>query len=130
LVKNPASFNQVLDTLRTGYDDPWLMLVNDNLADGTDVSWLWDVDFEQLAGTGVNITSGGSRGLDLAVRLKYAGVDSQFQQTLEGGLDHLLTVVPEGARGYIIATYTAMLEIRKVIGRRTRIKDFSEWTHR
>lgn len=130
LVKNPASFNQVLDTLRTGYDAPWLMLVNDNLADGTDVSWLWDVAFEQLAGTGVNITSGGSRGLDLAVRLKYAGVDSQVQPTLEGGLDHLLTVVPEGARGYIVATYTAMLEIRKVIGRRTRIKDFSEWTHR
>src|SRR5262249_53290685 len=76
LIKNPAGANEVLRTLalEPGQHD-LLAVLNDNIADGRDVSWIWDADFELLAGRIRRITCSGSRAADLAVRLKYAGVE-------------------------------------------------------
>lgn len=123
LVKNPTSFNQVLRTLKGAHSSPWLMLINDNLADGTDVSWLWDVDFEQLNSAQVEIMASGTRGLDLAVRLKYAGVNSKVFPNMEQGLAALIRAVPKGGTGSVIATYTAMLGVRREIGKQTKVRD-------
>ena len=76
LVKNPAGANEVLRTLalEPGQHDV-LGVLNDKIADGRDVSWIWDADFELLAGRLRRVTCSGSRAAELAVRLKYAGVD-------------------------------------------------------
>ncbi len=75
LAKNPTGFNEVLRTL-FGDDEPRhvLLMLNDNIADGRDVSWIWDVDFERITGHTTTLTVTGTRALDLALRLKYAGV--------------------------------------------------------
>jgi UDP-N-acetylmuramyl tripeptide synthase len=124
LAKNPASFTQVIHTIGSARDSPWLFLINDNSADGRDVSWLWDVGFEELQGKTAKVITGGTRRLDLSVRLKYAGLDSEPVRSLRGALGALLESIPEGGTGYVVATYTAMLQLRKLIGRRTRTKDF------
>lgn len=75
LAKNPTGFNEVLRTLFSD-DEPRhvLLMLNDNIADGRDVSWIWDVDFERITGHTTTLTITGTRALDLALRLKYAGV--------------------------------------------------------
>ena len=120
LIKNPAGANEVLRTLALE-DGPIdvLAALNDNIADGRDVSWVWDADFELLAGRVRRITCAGTRAAELAVRLKYAGVDPQK-----------LVVIPEleaaldGARAdgegtlYALPTYTALLALRELLARR------------
>src|SRR6202035_1419357 len=77
LVKNPAGANEVLRTLALEHGEHDLLAVlNDNIADGRDVSWIWDADFELLSGRIRRITCSGTRAAELAVRLKYAGVDT------------------------------------------------------
>ncbi|MHB8947207.1 MAG: DUF1727 domain-containing protein, partial [Bacillota bacterium] len=106
-----------------GDPDPIRLIVaiNDNYADGTDISWLWDVDFERLAaaGDGVDfIVSSGIRAEDMAVRLKYAGVDSNkitVEDDLAAALAGALRGTAPGQNLYILPTYTAMLEVRRVI---------------
>ena len=75
LAKNPTGFNEVLRTLFSD-DEPRhvLLMLNDNIADGRDVSWIWDVDFERITDHTTTLTVTGTRALDLALRLKYAGV--------------------------------------------------------
>ena len=77
LVKNPAGANEVLRTLtlEDGQVDLWLAL-NDRIADGRDVSWIWDADFELLAGRVRRVTCSGTRAEEMALRLKYAGIDA------------------------------------------------------
>src|SRR5204863_461729 len=77
LVKNPAGANEVLRTLtlEEGRLDVWLAL-NDRIADGRDVSWIWDADFELLATRVANLTCSGTRAEELALRMKYAGIDA------------------------------------------------------
>lgn len=76
LAKNPTGFNEVLRTLFSdGTQRHVLFILNDNIADGRDISWIWDVDFERLVGHTDSLTVAGTRALDLALRLKYAGVD-------------------------------------------------------
>jgi UDP-N-acetylmuramyl tripeptide synthase len=78
LAKNPAGFNEVLRTLLVDRVPKHLLFVlNDNVADGRDISWIWDVDFEQLAGCVKTVTVTGTRALDLALRLKYAGLKEE-----------------------------------------------------
>ena len=75
LIKNPAGANEVLRTLRLEADgglDLWIGL-NDRIADGRDVSWIWDADFELLAGSVRRVTCAGTRAPEMALRLKYAG---------------------------------------------------------
>src|SRR5947209_12583600 len=76
LVKNPAGANEVLRTLALEGDELHLLAVlNDRIADGRDISWVWDADFELLAGRVADVTCAGTRAAELALRLKYAGVD-------------------------------------------------------
>ena len=90
LVKNPAGANEVLRTLtlEDGELDLWLAL-NDRIADGRDVSWIWDADFEVLAGRVRRATCSGTRAEEMALRLKYAGIDAELavDRDLERSLD-------------------------------------------
>jgi lipid II isoglutaminyl synthase (glutamine-hydrolysing) len=128
LSKNPSGFNE---TLRTAVDlagaTDFILGLNDRKADGTDVSWIWDVDFEQMAGKAQVVIPAGNRAHDLAVRLKYAGVEARAPQTEPGhALDDLVAVTPEGATTHILCTYTAMLDIRAELVRRGWAKPYWE----
>lgn len=124
LIKNPAGFTQVLQTFVIGREAVRAMFViNDQAADGRDVSWLWDVPLEALAGHNSQVITAGIRGADMAVRLKYAGVPSQRAADLDAGLDALLAATPKGETAYILPTYTAMLEIRKLLASRTAMTE-------
>ncbi|HEX9989074.1 MAG TPA: Mur ligase family protein [Chloroflexia bacterium] len=130
LVKNPVGFNEVLRMLlpleaRAGTGATpsrhLLIIINDLIADGRDVSWLWDVDFEILAGSPELVGSvyvSGIRASDMAVRLKYAGIDpSRIEVEGEMGeaLDAAVRALPPGQTLYVLPTYTAMLAFRKLL---------------
>jgi lipid II isoglutaminyl synthase (glutamine-hydrolysing) len=128
LSKNPAGFNE---TLRTAVDlakgNSFLIGLNDRKADGTDVSWIWDVDFERLRGKAHAVVPGGNRAHDLAVRFKYAGVDATQPETDPGkALDALVKVTPEGETAHLLCTYTAMLDLRAELVRRGWAKPYWE----
>jgi UDP-N-acetylmuramyl tripeptide synthase len=120
LSKNPAGFNE---TLRTAVDlahgNSFLIGLNDRKADGTDVSWIWDVDFEMLKGKARVVVPAGTRAHDLAVRLKYAGVKAEEPETDPAkALDQLIKVTEEGETAHLLCTYTAMLDLRAELVRR------------
>jgi UDP-N-acetylmuramyl tripeptide synthase len=120
LVKNPAGANEVLRTLalEPGEHDV-LGVLNDRIADGRDVSWIWDADFELLAGRIRRFTCSGSRAGELAVRLKYAGIEPQrirVQPELARALDEAAADRPDAhAPLYALPTYTAMLALRALL---------------
>ena len=131
LVKNPTGFNQVLNYLLTEDQNMQLaFLINDKLADGTDISWLWDVDFEKLQKTQEkldNIYTSGIRAEDMAVRLKYAGIFTDKINIIKDYSELINTGLSRTASGqnfYILPTYTAMLEIRKVLKEKFGLKEF------
>src|SRR5215211_6918802 len=133
LVKNPVGFNEVLRmlTAATGaLTVPAMIAINDLHADGRDVSWLWDVDFELLAAGDVPISTTGIRGPDMANRLKYAGVAmdriTPLPADLRVALDEFVASVPEGQTGYILPTYTAMLELRSILADLGAVERFWE----
>ena len=131
LVKNPVGFNETLRMLTVGtggLDVPTLIAINDLTADGRDVSWLWDVDFELLeTGDGPLYTTG-LRGTDMANRLKYAGVPAARLHPLEDdlarGLQAFVEQVPEGQVGYVLPTYTAMLGLRRTLADLGAVESF------
>jgi UDP-N-acetylmuramyl tripeptide synthase len=128
LSKNPAGFNE---SLRTAIDlakgDSFLIGLNDRKADGTDVSWIWDVDFELLRGRAKAVVPGGNRAHDLAVRLKYAGVEAAEAETDPGrALDALVKATGEGETAHLLCTYTAMLDLRAELVRRGWAKPYWE----
>ena len=120
LGKNPSGMNQALRTLqRPGERHHLLVLLNDGIADGTDVSWIWDVDWESQAQHCESLTVGGHRAADMALRLKYAGfpepcnpIENDIGDVLRAALD----AVPESGRLTILPTYTAMLDVRQRLG--------------
>jgi UDP-N-acetylmuramyl tripeptide synthase len=120
LVKNPAGANEVLRTLalEPGQHDV-LAVLNDKIADGRDVSWIWDADFELLAGRIRSFTCSGSRAAELAVRMKYAGVEPariRVQTDLREALDAAAADRRDGeAPLYALPTYTAMLSLRELL---------------
>jgi len=120
LVKNPAGANEVLRTLTLEPGEHDLLgVLNDNIADGRDVSWIWDADFELLQGRVRLITCSGSRAADLALRLKYAGIDPR-RIRLQGELPRALEQAAAdradaGAPLYALPTYTAMLALRELL---------------
>jgi UDP-N-acetylmuramyl tripeptide synthase len=122
LVKNPAGANEVLRTLALEDGEHHVLVVlNDQIADGRDISWIWDADFEMVAGRLARVTCAGTRADELALRLKYAGVpDDRLDVVgpLEQALDDALAATPEGARLVTLPTYTAMLELRGLLVRR------------
>jgi UDP-N-acetylmuramyl tripeptide synthase len=122
LVKNPAGANEVLRTLVLEPGDHDLLgVLNDRTADGHDVSWIWDADFELLAGRVRRAVCSGTRAAELALRLKYAGVPEARIETIDGLPDALDAAVRDGTDGrdlYILPTYTAMLSLRELLVRR------------
>ncbi|MEA2313970.1 MAG: hypothetical protein QOI03_662 [Solirubrobacteraceae bacterium] len=120
LVKNPAGANEVLRTLalEPGEHDV-LAVLNDNIADGRDVSWIWDADFELLAGRVRRITCSGSRAEELALRMKYAGVEPariELQGDLAAALEEAAADrAQDDAPLYALPTYTAMLALRDLL---------------
>ncbi len=124
LVKNPAGFNQTLSTLRADNMSPSLIGINDKLADGRDVSWLWDIDFENLLDAeGEEIICSGTRAEDMALRLKYAQTSSEVIFNIKSALDKLTEIKTVSPKA-VVATYTAMLEIRKQLSSKTDVKEF------
>jgi lipid II isoglutaminyl synthase (glutamine-hydrolysing) len=127
LIKNPAGANEVLRTLtlEEGELDLWFAL-NDRIADGRDISWIWDADFEVLAGRVRRATCSGTRAEELALRLKYAGIDAPIEvnRDLGGSVDS--AVAAAGERLFALPTYTALLELRDLLARRGLAKRWSE----
>ena len=129
LIKNPAGANEILRTLALESDQLELLaILNDNIADGRDVSWVWDADFELLAARVRNVTCAGTRAAELAVRLKYAGVPEAALTVvaeLPAALDHALAQAV-GARVFALPTYTALLELRDELSSRGHVSQYWE----
>jgi UDP-N-acetylmuramyl tripeptide synthase len=122
LVKNPAGANEVLRTLALEGEQLQLFgVLNDRIADGRDVSWVWDADWEVIAPHVRQMTCSGTRAAELALRLKYAGVDParlDVVEDLEAGLDRALAGADAPAPLFAVPTYTALLELRELLTRR------------
>lgn len=125
LVKNPAGYNQALDTLCLNSDFfDASFLLNDNYADGQDVSWIWDVDFEKIHNLNINnIYISGERKYDMAVRLKIAGLNKE-KFIINNTYEELTNSIINGPskKVYILATYTAMINYRKYLHQKGYIK--------
>jgi lipid II isoglutaminyl synthase (glutamine-hydrolysing) len=129
LIKNPAGANEVLRTLTLEPGElEVLAVLNDRTADGRDISWIWDADFELLAGKAHRITCTGRRAAELALRMKYAGVPTDRIDVVEGqaaALDSALRHAGD-ARIYVLPTYTALLELRQELAARGLTSQFWE----
>ena len=114
LSKNPTGFNVSLRTaLDMGAKNIFLVL-NDRIPDGRDVSWIWDVDFEMLNKLD-RIYVAGDRVYDLALRLQYADLKFKTEPDLEIGIRRALDSLPKGQTLFVLATYSAMLDVRKIL---------------
>jgi UDP-N-acetylmuramyl tripeptide synthase len=128
LIKNPAGANEVLRTLRLestdGGIDLWLGL-NDRIADGRDVSWIWDADFELLADGVRRVVCAGTRAPEMALRLKYAGWPREVIEVIEP-IQSSLDAAVAGTRERLFAlpTYTALLELRALLADRDLAPEF------
>jgi UDP-N-acetylmuramyl tripeptide synthase len=129
LIKNPAGANEVLRTLLLesrgrGPIDLWIAL-NDRIADGRDVSWVWDADFELLGGAVRRVVCAGTRAPEMALRLKYAGWPEEAIEVVPG-IEASLDAAVAGASGRLFAlpTYTALLELRKLLSDRGLAQEF------
>jgi UDP-N-acetylmuramyl tripeptide synthase len=130
LVKNPAGANEAVRTLVAG-GPPRVAVValNDEIADGRDVSWIWDVDFEPLLEGLDRLVASGKRAEELALRFKYGGFDPAHIEVvgdLEQALDRGLELVPAGGELAVLPTYTAMLALRDIAARRGLVRQYWE----
>jgi lipid II isoglutaminyl synthase (glutamine-hydrolysing) len=130
LIKNPAGANEAIRTLLAG-GPPQLAVIalNDDIADGRDVSWIWDVDFEPLLEGLERVVATGSRAAELALRCKYAGFPAErieLQPDLARALDSGLAQTPEGAELVCLPTYTAMLALRQIVTERGHVRPYWE----
>ncbi len=129
LAKNPAGLNEVLRTIiADGEEKDVALFLNDGIADGRDVSWIWDVDFDLLAGKVRSLTVSGNRAWDMALRLKYAGLEtlSEVEEDTATALRRALRATPEDGNLYVVPTYTAMLQVRSMLARWARQPAFWE----
>jgi UDP-N-acetylmuramyl tripeptide synthase len=130
LIKNPAGANEAVRTLVAG-GAPRVAVValNDEIADGRDVSWIWDVDFEPLAESLGRLVASGKRAEELALRFKYGGLDPsriEVVSDLDRALDRGLELVPAGGELAVLPTYTAMLALRDIAARRGLVRQYWE----
>jgi UDP-N-acetylmuramyl tripeptide synthase len=130
LIKNPAGANEAIRTLVEGAA-PRLAVValNDAIADGKDVSWIWDVDFEPLLAGLDRLVASGDRAAELALRFKYAGFDEHAIEVvpeLAPALDRGLELTPDGGELVVLPTYTAMLALRKIAADRGLVRPYWE----
>ena len=130
LVKNPAGANEALRTLEEGGVPPALVVaLNDRIADGRDVSWIWDVDFEPVLEGAERIVVSGERAAELALRFTYAGFPRERLELLPGleaALDRGLELTPPGGELAVLPTYTAMLELRAIATERGLTRPYWE----
>ncbi len=120
LAKNPAGVNQVIRTITAdGAPKHLAVFLNDDIADGRDISWIWDVDFELLSGNVASLVVSGRRAWDMALRLKYAGLGERpdVEHDAALALRRAIDATPEGGTLYVVPTYTAMLDARNILGR-------------
>ena len=130
LIKNPVGANEAVRTLGDG-GAPRLVVValNDEIADGRDVSWIWDVDFEPLLPGLEALVASGGRAAELALRFRYGGLDEdaiEVEPDLEGALDRGLELTPEGGELVVLPTYTAMLGLQRLLASRGLAKPYWE----
>jgi lipid II isoglutaminyl synthase (glutamine-hydrolysing) len=130
LIKNPAGANEIVRTLLDG-GPPRVAVIalNDAIADGRDVSWIWDVDFEPLLEGLERLVVSGERAAELALRCKYAGIPADSIEViprLEQALDRGLALTPRGGELTVLPTYTAMLALRKIVAARGRVPQYWE----
>jgi UDP-N-acetylmuramyl tripeptide synthase len=127
LIKNPAGANEILRTLTLEPGElDLLAILNDRTADGRDVSWVWDADFELLSSRVRRAVCAGTRAAELALRLKYAGVPAE-RLTVIGGLSDALDTALDGAgagRVFALPTYTALLELHEELAARGHVGRF------
>jgi UDP-N-acetylmuramyl tripeptide synthase len=130
LVKNPAGANEAVRTLAAGAS-PRVAVValNDATADGKDVSWIWDVDFEPLLERLERVVASGERAAELALRFKYGGLDEERIEVvpaLDGALDRGLELTAPGGELVALPTYTAMLRLRAIVAERGFVRPYWE----
>jgi UDP-N-acetylmuramyl tripeptide synthase len=130
LIKNPAGANEAIRTLVQGRPPRRLVVaLNDAVADGRDVSWIWDVDFEPLFAGLETLVASGSRAAELALCGKYGGLDPgriEVVPELERALDRGLELTPAGEELVLLPTYTAMLALRRIVAARGHVPQFWE----
>ena len=127
LAKNPTGFNEIIRTFLKKGNQTILVAINDKIADGRDVSWLWDVDFETLAGKDNTFLVSGIRGTDMGLRLKYTGIqDFQIFDSIPEALESGLKQTKETETLVVVPTYTAMLEIKKILAKKNISGEFWE----
>jgi UDP-N-acetylmuramyl tripeptide synthase len=130
LIKNPAGANEVVRTLVAGGPPKRLLVaLNDEIADGRDVSWIWDVDFEPLLGSLERLVATGERAAELALRFKYAGLPAgviEVVPSLEEALDRGLELTAAGGELVALPTYTAMLSLRELVAQRGFVRPYWE----
>ncbi|MBM4416590.1 MAG: DUF1727 domain-containing protein, partial [Chloroflexi bacterium] len=128
LAKNPTGLNEVVRTLAaTAEPVTLLLLLNDDIQDGRDVSWIYDADVERLRGRVGALVIGGTRADDMALRCALAGLEpTAVVGATVGALDEALARTPEGGRLDIVATYTAMLSVRAELAHRAHARAYWE----
>jgi UDP-N-acetylmuramyl tripeptide synthase len=130
LIKNPAGANEVVRTLVDG-GAPRIAVValNDAIADGRDVSWIWDVDFEPLLEGLQTVVATGERAAELALRFKYGGFDESrivVEPSLEAAVDRGLSLTPAAGELVVLPTYTAMLALQRIVADRGLARPYWE----
>jgi lipid II isoglutaminyl synthase (glutamine-hydrolysing) len=130
LVKNPAGANEAVRTLVAGGPPRLAVLaLNDEIADGRDVSWIWDVDWEPLLARLDRVLVTGERAAELGLRCKYAGFSEdriEVEPDLGRALDRGLELTPSGGELVVLPTYTAMLALRKIVSERGFVRPYWE----
>ncbi|HEV8460980.1 MAG TPA: MurT ligase domain-containing protein [Gaiellaceae bacterium] len=130
LIKNPAGANEAVRTLVEGAAPRVAVIaLNDAIADGRDVSWIWDVDFEPLIAGIDTLVATGTRAAELALRFAYGGLDRsriEVVPSLGAALDRGLELTPVGGELTVLPTYTAMLALRKIVASRGHVANYWE----
>jgi lipid II isoglutaminyl synthase (glutamine-hydrolysing) len=130
LIKNPAGANEAVRTLEEGGVPRVLVIaLNDEIADGRDISWIWDVDFEPLLARAERIVVSGDRAAELGLRFTYAGFPRESLEVLPSlgrALDRGLELVPAGGELAVLPTYTAMLRLRAIAAERGLVRPYWE----
>jgi len=130
LIKNPAGANEAVRTIvEGGAPAVAVIALNDAIADGRDVSWIWDVDFEPLIPGLTRLVATGDRAAELALRFKYGGLDARaidVLPSLEAALDRGLELTPPRGELVVLPTYTAMLALRRIVGDRGFVRPYWE----
>jgi lipid II isoglutaminyl synthase (glutamine-hydrolysing) len=130
LIKNPAGANEAIRTLLDGGAPPVVVLaLNDAIADGRDVSWIWDVDLEPLLEAAGRVVATGDRAAELGLRCVYGGLPEELLEVVPElgiALDRGLSLTRAGGRLVVLPTYTAMLGLRAIAAERGLVKPYWE----